>query len=388
MELQRSPAQHMGLILVRYVGEIGIKGKNRNLFVKRLRHNLRDALRQRAISGEVWSEGQRVYVRVPDEAQPAAVQVLSRVFGIASLSPVHQVVPDLETIRAEALLLVQRIGLQPPASYRVQTRRVDKSFPYISPQVNRLVGETIYEATHARVDLSDRADVTIGVEIQSSQALIYGETIPGPGGMPLGSQGRVFALISGGIDSPVGAWLMMRRGCGVIPLHFAASETEREKALENCRILSEWSFGWRIKPIVLDQHELLASTIEKLHQIGEERWTCVFCKRAMIARAAELAPDYRVQALVTGDSLGQVASQTLDNLVAISYGATLPILRPLVAYDKNQIIELARQIGTFDISTQETTACSFLPDRPVTMAHLDRLQEIIDRMKEDDGCAK
>jgi len=371
----------MGLILVRYAGEIGIKGRNRKFFVRRLRRNLRGALKRRDIAGEVWSEGQRIYVRVDDQALDAALDVLPRVFGVASLSPVHRVPSDLEAIRAKALEIARQIDLQPPTSYRVQTRRADKTFPYISPEVNRLVGETIYEATQARVDLSDNADVTIGVEIRAEGTMVFGQIIPGPVGMPIGSQGRVFALISGGIDSPVAAWMMMRRGCGVIPIHFAQSAVERQKALDNCQVLSEWSFGWEIKPLIFDHHEVMEPIVDRLYEIGEERWTCLFCKRAMIAKAAELAPQYHVQALVMGDSLGQVASQTLDNMIAISFGAQLPILRPLIAYDKTEIMRVARRIGTFDISTHDSASCPFLPDRPITSANLEHLHDIIARLE-------
>ncbi len=207
--------------------------------------------------------------------------------------------------------------------------------------------------------------------------MVFGQVIPGPGGMPVGTQGRVFALISGGIDSPVAAWKMMRRGCGIIPIHFAQSEVEKQKALDNCRLLGEWASGWQIKPILLDQAEVMDPIVTRLREIGEERWTCMFCRRAMIAKAAELAQQYHVQALVMGDSLGQVASQTLNNMVAISHGANLPILRPLIAYDKQEIIALARRIGTFDISIHDSAACPFLPDRPITSANLERLSDIV-----------
>lgn len=372
----------MGLILIRYSGEIGIKGRNRYYFVKRLRRNLRDALKRHDIEGKVWSEGQRVYAEVEDNARDTALSAFTRVFGIASVSPVERVPSEMAAIRAQALALAERTGLDSSMSFRVQARRADKTFPHISPEVNRLVGSTIYEATHARVDLSDDADVTIGIEIRSQGTLIYGQVLPGQGGLPLGSQGRVFVLLSGGIDSPVAAWLMMRRGCGVIPLHFSQSEIEREKALANCQVLESWSYGWQIKPLVLDQGELLKPAIEQLAEMGKERWTCVFCKRAMIAQAAQLAPTYRVQALVMGDSLGQVASQTLANLAAISYGAELPILRPLIGYNKVEIMDLARQIGTFEVSTQDAASCSFLPSRPITSADLDELKEILSHMQE------
>jgi thiamine biosynthesis protein ThiI len=262
-------------------------------------------------------------------------------------------------------------------SYRVRARRADKSFPYLSPEIGRLLGEAVFEATGARVDLSDGADVTIGVEVRAEGTSVYGQVIPGPGGMPISTQGRAFALLSGGIDSPVAAWLMLRRGCGIIPLHFAQSDTERQKALDNCRILERWSPGWTIKPVILDHREVLGPVVDRLYQIGQERWTCVFCKRTMVAKAAELADRYRIQALVMGDSLGQVASQTLNNMAAITWGTELPILRPLIAYDKNEIMALARRIGTYEVSTRASAGCPFLPERPITSAGMDRLGEII-----------
>ena len=380
----------MGLILVRYVGEIGIKGKNRTYFVKRLRRNVRDALKKNAVSGDVWSEGQRLFVQVGDDALATAIAALQRIFGVASLSPATRIPPDpsgqasgrgLDAIREEALALARRAGLKPPASFRIATRRADKTFPFRSPEINRVVGGAVQEATQARVDLSDRADLTIGIEVRVAGTLVYGEVWPGPGGMPLGTQGRAFVLLSGGIDSPVAAWLMMRRGCGIIPLHFAQSEAEREKALHNCRILGRWSYGWEIKPIVLDHRQIMEPIADRLRQIGEERWTCVFCKRAMVARAAELAPQYRVRALVMGDSLGQVASQTLSNVAAISWNAPLPILRPLIAYDKNEIVALARRIGTYEVSVQEMAACPFVPSRPITQASLEHMIEIIAQLE-------
>lgn len=184
----------MTLILVRYVGEIGIKGKNRGLFVKRLRRNLRGALKKSDISGRVWSEGQRVYVEVEEQAIETTISCLRRVFGVASLSPVSRVATELDAIRSEALAIAGRTQLGPSDSYRVATRRADKSFPYTSPEVNRIIGSAIGEATQARVDLSERADLTVGIEIRPEGTMLYGQVVPGPGGMPPRLTGPGFCL--------------------------------------------------------------------------------------------------------------------------------------------------------------------------------------------------
>ena len=369
----------MGLLLVRYVGEIGIKGKNRAFFVRRLRRNMRDALKKNGLEGKVWSERQRMFVQV-EKDQEQAIAALQRVFGIASLSPVTRADCDLDAIQQEALALAQRVGLGPDHRFHIRARRSDKTFPVQSPDINRIVGGAVQKATQATVDLSDQADLKIGIEVHKDETLVYGQVFPGPRGMPLNTQGRAFVLISGGIDSPVAAWLMMRRGCGIIPIHFAQNEQEKNKVLEHCLVLDRWSFGWQIKPILLDHHQILEPIANRLYQIGQERWTCIFCKRAMLAKATELAPQYHVQALVMGDSLGQVASQTLDNLVTISWQTSLPILRPLIAYDKEEIVRLARQIGTYCVSVQHASGCSFLPARPITRADPERLQDIMGQL--------
>lgn len=364
----------MGLILIRY-GEIGLKGKNRRFFIKRLRRNLRDCLKKHDLPGTVTSEGQRVYVET--EAVEEAVQHLQRVFGVVSLSPVTQVPADMESIKAAALQLAREVGLNPEMSFHTAARRADKRFPLTSPEINRVVGGHVQAATGARVDLSDAADLEIGVEIRSGYALIFGRSIPGPGGLPLGTQGRVMALISGGIDSPVAAWLMMRRGCGVIPVHFTSHEVETAKALDNCAVLSRYAYGWDLKPVILDHAEVVGPIAEKLRRLGEERWTCVFCKRALLRKASELADQHGAQAIIMGDSLGQVASQTLNNLAAITYGLDKPVLRPLIGMDKTEIIDLARRIGTFEVSTRQSEGCPFLPPNPLTRASLPRLRELI-----------
>lgn len=368
----------MGLILVRY-GEIALKGGNRPFFLRRLRENIKDGLKRHQISGQVRSAQGRVYVETEQVAQ--AVPVLSRVFGIVSISPVVRVASDLESIKKEALQLAQRAGVGPACSFRVQARRADKTFPFESPEIARLVGEVIYETLHAPVDLSDRAAVTVGIEVRPEGSQVYGEVIPGPGGLPLNTSGRVVALMSGGIDSPVAAWMMMRRGCGIIPVHFRQNDLEAGKALANCDVLADWAYGWQIKPIVIDHAEIFGQVYDNLRRIEAERWICVFCKRALVLKAAEIAAEYGAHAIVTGENVGQVASQTVENLEIISYGVPKPILRPLIGFDKLDITRMAQEIGTFDISTSDSAPCPYLPDRPLTMARMDEFRAIVDQLE-------
>jgi thiamine biosynthesis protein ThiI len=313
---------------------------------------------------------------------PEAIEAVQRVFGIVSLSPVASVSPAIEAISDAAVAAAKRAGLDNTRSFRIKSRRSDKAFPLKSPEIDRVVGAAVVMETGARVDLSKSSDVEIGVEVQHSQALVFGETIPGPGGLPLGSQGRVVALISSGIDSPVAAWLMMKRGCGVIPVHFSNSEAQTRQVEAIVDALNQHAYGWRLRPIILSHDEVLGSTIAQLGELRRERWACLMCKRTLLSKAAEIAEEMRANALVTGDSLGQVASQTLSNMEAISFGISKPILRPLIGMDKTEIIDLARKIGTFEVSTRQSYDCPFLPDRPLTQARLDKLKNLLAKLND------
>jgi len=368
----------MGLVLLRY-GEIALKGKNRAYFYGKLRRNVRRCLKANGIEGVVWQEGQRIYLET--ERAEEAVAAVRRVFGIVSLSPARVASPDMEAITAEALALARHIELDEDRTFKVRVRRADKAFPLISPQIERQVGMIIAETTGARPDLSKDSEVTVGIEIHRERALIFGERIPGPGGLPLSSQGRVVSLLSSGIDSPVASWLMMKRGCGVIPVHFSTSQAQTEQVLGLVEALNRHAYGWELKPIVLSHHEVLAPTLERLREHRGERWACLFCKRVMLSKAAEIAEEMGANALVTGDSLGQVASQTLSNLEVISYGIQKPIMRPLIGMDKTEIMALAREIGTYEPSTQDAHSCPFLPDRPLTQASVAKFRALLARME-------
>jgi thiamine biosynthesis protein ThiI len=190
----------------------------------------------------------------------------------------------------------------------------------------------------------------------------------------------VVALLSSGIDSPVAIWLMMKRGCGVIPVHFSTSSAQTEQVEAVVEALNRYAYGWQLRPIILSHNEVLAPTLARLREARGDRWACLFCKRVMLDKAAQIAAEMDASALVTGDSLGQVASQTLSNMEVISHGIQKPILRPLIGMDKTEIMDLARQIGTYDVSTKQSYACPFLPDRPLTQASVAKLQRLIERM--------
>jgi tRNA uracil 4-sulfurtransferase len=367
----------VGLLLIRY-GEIGLKGRNRTYFLAKLRHNLRQSLRANAVVGTVWQEGQRIYLE--SEQVDVALESVCRVFGVVSASPVLQVPATMEDITRKAVEMGLDAGLNPQQSFRVRARRADKSFSPISPEIGRLVGEALVAATGARVVLSQEPDLEIGIEVRPGHALLFGKTVPGPGGMPLASQGRVVALVSTGIDSPVAMWLMMKRGCAVTPVHFCTNEAQVDQFRAILGALERFSYGWVLKPIIVSHEEILGPSLLRLRELRAQRWACLICKHAMLSKAAEIAMQTGASAIVTGDSLGQVASQTLSNIEAISAGIQKPILRPLIGLDKTEIMAIARRIGTYEASIQDAYPCPYLPNGPVTQGRLSMFQALLTQM--------
>jgi thiamine biosynthesis protein ThiI len=175
---------------------------------------------------------------------------------------------------------------------------------------------------------------------------------------------------------------MMKRGCGVIPVHFSVSRSQTAQVQAIVEALNQHAYGWKLEPVILSHDEILGPTLSRLREVRAERWACLFCKRALLAKAAEIAAERGASALVTGDSLGQVASQTLSNMEVISYGIEKPILRPLIGFDKTEIMALARRIGTYDASTRQAHACPYLPERPLTQASVKKLRGILEQLEE------
>jgi thiamine biosynthesis protein ThiI len=360
------------LCVVRYA-EIFLKGQNRRFFEERLQRNLRAALKP--LEG---AHVQRLHGRMLVDPGPAgvarAIERLTRVFGVASLSPALVVPPDLDALGGAALALtraeVARRGGTP--RFKVETRRSDKRFPLPSLQVSAEIGARIVEALALPVDVH-HPELVVGVEIGVERSFVFATLIQGPGGLPVGTAGKVTALVSGGIDSPLAAWLAMKRGCEVEAVYFHSfpytGDRTKEKVRELCQVISAWHGPMTLWVVHFTDVQ------KALRDAGPAELAVVLYRRMMLRIAAERARLSGSKALVTGDSLGQVASQTLDNLAVIDAAATMPVLRPLIASDKTEIIALARRIGTYDVSVQPYDDCCslFTPKHPATRAHLDRV---------------
>jgi thiamine biosynthesis protein ThiI len=357
------------LVAVRY-HEIALKGGNRAFFVGRLAESLRRATADLG-PGTVRVLPGRLTVELPDETPwDAARERIGSVLGVANYSRVHEVRPDMAVLVEAALAAVAGRAL---TSFRVRARRSEKRFPLSSLEIERRLGGAIKQATGARVDL-EQAETTVLVEVLRDRILFSFEKLAGPGGFAVGSSGRVAALLSGGIDSPVAAWRLMKRGCTVLFVHFHAfplqDHTTIDKARALAQVLTRYQYSSRLLlvPFATVQQTIVAGAPAPLR--------VVLYRRFMVRIAEALAARHKAKALVTGESLGQVASQTLDNMGVIDEAARGPVLRPLVGMDKDEITEQARRIGTFEISTLPDQDCCqlFVPRSPATAARLDEVR--------------
>ncbi len=350
--------------------EIALKGRNRWRFVDQLKHNLRATFADLQL-GEMRGLGPRLIVALPDEISEAvAIERAALVFGLQNFSIAHVVPLDIDAIAREALALARA---HPPVStFRVRAKRENKRFPLTSPEIDREVGASVRDATGVKVDLENPA-LTIAIEILPDAAFISAGKLAGAGGLPVGVTGRGVALLSGGIDSPVAAYRMMRRGLRLDFVHFHShplvSAASRDKATELAEHLTRYQAHSKLMLVAFAdiQREIVARAPRPLR--------VVLYRRFMMRIAGALARRVGASVLVTGESLGQVASQTLENMAVIEAAAPLPILRPLVGMDKNEIVEQARRLGTFETSIlPDQDCCSlFVPPHPETHANLDEV---------------
>ncbi len=358
----------MNSILIRY-HEIALKKGNRAYFTELLKRNLLSSVKDLGIN-KIQSLPARLFLTLErDIDSKLASDRIGAVFGVANFSLVERTALDIDALRARILESLDDFSFK---SFRIETQRGNKDFPLTSPEINRQLGAAVKEKSGVRVDLS-AADLTVYVEILPRDAFFGFNRIAGPGGLPVGASGRVVALISGGIDSPVAAYRMMQRGCRLIYVHFHSApyldRTSQEKARQLVTRLTRHQFQSRLYlvPFGEIQRRIVTAVTRPLR--------VVLYRRMMLRIAEGIGKKERAKALVTGESLAQVASQTLDNMAVIEQAATLPILRPLVGMDKQEIIDQARRIGTFDISSLPDQDCCqlFVPKHPSTKARLNEV---------------
>lgn len=367
----------MNLIVLR-VGELFLKGDNRKRFEDLLAENVRRALAAGAGAPDFELErGQgRIFVACAPEQVERCLQRLRLVFGVSSLSPALSVAPELPAIAEAAVALARaRVAAQPVASFRISARRSDKRFPLPSPEIGREVGARVVEATGLRVDLQN-PELTIGVEVGARRSFVFVDRLPGAGGLPVGCSGRVMLLLSGGIDSPVAGHLMQKRGCLLRAVYFHSppytGTRTRAKVEELAGRLAPAQGELRLEVVPFTPLQLA------VRDGAPAEMAVLLYRRAMLRIASRLARRSGCLALATGENLGQVASQTLENLACIEQAAELPVLRPLLCYDKAETIELAQRIGTYALSIEPYEDCCslFVPRHPLTRARSGAVEQV------------
>lgn len=357
--------------------ELALKGRNRPFFEQRLVRNIRLALTDLGVRQVDPLRG-RIRAMLPVEADWNVIAArLRRVFGIVNFSPAHSVPlgyaqPNLAPLMAGVAHEVRPLTFK---SFRVSAKRADKRFPFTSMDVEREVGAHVRALTGARVDLTN-AELTIYIELLSPESYYSVHKALGPGGMPVGVSGTVACLLSGGIDSPVAAARMMKRGCQAVFIHFHGrpfvSRASEEKVREITELLTQYQFHSRLYLIPFGeiQRQIVLGAPTPLR--------IVLYRRMMVRIAEELARKEQCWGLVTGDSLGQVASQTPENLTVVEEAAQMPLLRPLIGMDKSEITTEAQALGTFETSIEPDQDCCrlFVPPHPSTKTSLDHVRKV------------
>ena len=347
--------------------ELALKGRNRDFFEQRLVRNLRLALKDLRIRRVESLQG-RIRITIPDQVSPDCVaERLRRTCGVANFLLTESVPyelnnPDLSRLKQVAERLVAKEDFQ---SFRVTAKRADKRLPLTSMDVERDIGGHLCEVTGKTVKLK-QPDLTLYIELLTHEVHLAARKISGPGGMPVGTSGKVACLLSGGIDSPVAAYRMIKRGCKAVFVHFSGrplvSRASEEKVQELVQLLTAYQYHSQlyIIPFGEIQREIVAN--------APAPFRVVLYRRIMVRIAEELARREGCWALVTGDSLGQVASQTAENLSVVEEAAELPLLRPLIGMDKLEITEQAQQLGSFTTSIEPDQDCCklFVPIHPST----------------------
>ena len=356
--------------------ELALKGNNRPWFMRKLTDNLRTATKGSGVE-KVWKGQLMVGLTLSDEeCWPEVKSRLREVFGVAKFYKAYELPQDLDGLKA---VLPQLLDARKFSAFRITTNRADKRFPMNSEQVNRDLGTFVKELTGAQVSLKE-PELSIYLDIQARGILVYFEEVKAHGGLPVGVSGKVAVMLSGGIDSPVAAWQMMKRGCQVMFVHFHSyplvDRTSMEKAVDLVDHLNRHQYESNLFMVPLGeiQKQIILSC--------PPSYRVVLYRRFMVRITEALAKRNRAKAIVTGESCGQVASQTLENIAVVDNAAGMPILRPLIGNNKEEIVDISQDIGTFSTSILPDQDCCtlFVPKHPETKADLDtvlRLEETL-----------
>ena len=359
--------------LIKY-GEIGIKGKNRNLFEDALARHIRRALASVGEGYTVRKERGRIYVDCPEgyDAE-ASLRVLTHIFGIVGICPVHVAKRGTpEELRDEVLAYLDREHPDFSESFKVHARRIDKSFPLTSMETDAYIGDAILShCPKARVDVHT-PERMIDIELREN-IYLYSRVIPGPGGMPVGTNGKAMLLLSGGIDSPVAGYRIAKRGVFIDAVYFHAppytSERAKEKVIDLARQVAVYAGPIRLYVVNFTDIQLA------IYDNCPHEELTIIMRRYMMRIAEHFAKQTGCLGLVTGESIGQVASQTMQSLMATDAAATLPVYRPLIGFDKQEIVETAKEIGTYETSILPYEDCCtiFVAKHPVTKPEEERI---------------
>lgn len=356
------------LILIRY-GELSTKGKNRKDFISRLTQNVRNALADfEQLSYQKTFD--RLYLYLNGAPEKEVQDRLKKVFGISSFSCAVKVPSDLDSMIAAGFQIAQR---SEGKTFKVDTRRHDKTFPKMSDDINRAVASEILRNTEWKVDVH-HPDLRIQIEVREECTYIMKEVVYGAGGYPTGVGGKAMLLLSGGIDSPVAGYLTMKRGVAIECLHYASppytSTNALKKVQDLARLISVYQGSIKVTTIPFTELQLA------IYEHCDESYAITIMRRMMFRIAQEVAYRHKCQALVTGESIGQVASQTLESMTVINETVKMPILRPVACFDKLEIIDLAKKIDTYETSILPFEDCCtiFTPKSPVTKPTLKKCE--------------
>lgn len=361
------------ILIVKY-GEIGVKGKNRYIFENKLIKNVKNILKPIG-KFNVYKEYGRIYVDLDGYDYEEIVEEVRKVFGIVGVCPAVRAEKDYNLLKELALKMLEEKIDQGYKSFKVDSRRGDKDFKLTSQEMSLDIGGYLVSQVKDKIAVDVRnPEVKIHCELRQNHVMVYSDTIPGYGGLPLGTNGRAMSLLSGGIDSPVASWMVAKRGMELECIHFHSypftSEKSQEKVRDLAQILSKYCGRVRF-------HKVNMLEIQKAIGLNckDEEMT-IISRRFMMRIAQQVAESRRCDALVTGESIGQVASQTIQGLTCTNASVSMPVFRPLIAMDKTEIIDIAQKIGTFETSIlpEEDCCTVFSPKKPVTKPKLDRIE--------------